>query len=56
MLNAIFDRQREIDSMNANLARKTEVDPFFLLREVAEMSNLSKAMQSTEGNDMSMQQ
>ena len=36
MIQAMFDRKREMNSNETS----HDVDPFFLLREVAEMSNL----------------
>lgn len=36
LLSAIFDRKREIMEPNPN----ANIDPFFLLKECAEMSNL----------------
>lgn len=42
MLNAIFERKKEIDELiNKNEDKKWfNVDPFYLLKEAAEMSNL----------------
>ena len=47
MLQAIFERKRELDSNNT--------DPFFLLREVAEMSNL-KNLSKNDGELTNAQQ
>lgn len=51
MIHAMFDRKRELKSNEAS----HEVDPFFLLREVAEMSNL-KSMAESKGGELSFKQ
>ena len=38
ILSAVFDRKKEL--MNLDGSGSQAVDPFYLLREVAEMSNL----------------
>lgn len=38
VLSAMFDRKKEIMNLNPN--GNTNIDPFYLLKEVAQMSNL----------------
>ena len=40
MLGAIFERKREITQINQGMSSDVNVDPFFLLKEAAELSNL----------------
>jgi len=44
MLSAVFDRKKEM--------KERELDPFFLLKEVAEMSNLRNLNELKDGASM----